>query len=996
MQPPAKRNSSSERLFGSFDLKLISWTLILCSGASFWFYLGLERGPMNYPRFPSFWNTGKLVANEAGVASYTEARNLLNISRIILQPMEYVNATNSAQRLNHMLYVSNFETPYMIDQEYSLRQSHTSENLILNHQVNNDNYQQDFNTLSRELDDEEPILWPQANQTLCARQLDWLTSQLSSGSTNNSDDESNYDLVYGKRGLQLTEFVDSFGKLDSGLYGGNTFWPGSYLDCTNLKLELNNEEAAQLTNNDGVGNMMRMRYCIGRFRHSGWQQSQENTSDRGNTAVDEAKLPHIPARIRVGMCLPEACSSRSFRQPQLGNMEPSGQQQQEARKRQQLEGLAKLEMSIHMKRSLQMTSLACLPDESSPVRQLPPSGRLLLALTGLWLAVMILITLVYEFHLRPKYLKQHTYITTNSRNDHDDHDDDYKLEQAGVRLESPHLNQQQRQDNNQFKINITNGANNNNNEMQHKLARNPNLKDHHDQSEVGLVSHSNSNSRRPEAGSQARRLSSKELEAESHPQPRSFGSWIHIFEGLSLRQSIKSFKENAFRVRHARGERVRVNLAPLDFLKIMMAVLVVLTHSGLIVVFYIRKIRNKFDLIQGETSRVGMSMARCVDMYFVLFGLLTTFTILRKLKPQQLANPVYWLALNVTVCFRLTPLFMLVYWFSRSVAPYLGAGPWWDYGLQSLSMKGLCMREPWWASIPYFGNLSSPPVPTCLLPGWFIVSYMQISLIIPLLTYILYALGTKGLGHVLRFGLVVFLCFLSSASLSIKMLQQTAIEPEGVVLFGPLAFDVMEKYEVSGQLTAIGRLASVAVGCLLGYYLHAYETKQIKQWPRWLTHKLTFCASFIMTISIILLPIIGFYIAQLSGHLPSKHDLAFNTGLQAFLWPWFPAVIILNASTQWNRSVVFRFMGHSFWHAFNRLGLMIFLIHWEILMYMVTSFEQGPAFGFVADIVKLWSFGLFASIVLAFALYLIIEAPLARLSILAMRPWIKRGSNNDK
>lgn len=470
------------------------------------------------------------------------------------------------------------------------------------------------------------------------------------------------------------------------------------------------------------------------------------------------------------------------------------------------------------------------------------------------------------------------------------------------------------------------------------------------------------------------------------------GLWEQIVSALSLRTSIKEFKSNAFRIKYHEGERVRVHLGCLDFLKVLMSLTIILAHSSYLAMIYMRSLSMKVDLCTGELARMSLSISRCVETYFVFFGVLTTYSLMRKCNIKQLSSPITWLAVNIGICLKIVPLFMIVYWYSRSVSPYTGAGPWWDYGVDKYSLKGVCMRDPWWKSIPYFGSSGRPPVPTCNPPSWFIVSYSQISLLLPLITYILCKLPR----NVYRYLLVITLTSISALSVGIRMYRQTSFKEEAFTLYGAFLTSLLEKFESTGHMLTLARLGSVTVCCLVGYLLRKYELGEIDQWPKWLRSKITIILTAIAHLVIIFLPIIGHRFYLKTGKLITTEQFVGFNALLMTLYPILNSIMILNFTTVNNHRVLIRFCSHAFWHAFNKLGLLIYLVHWEIVFIGLTNFEQAPSYGFVTDVMKSWSFGIFVSIVVAFTIHIVIEQPFTRIVMLVAAPFLKPGNPSKR
>jgi len=742
---------------------------------------------------------------------------LLDLAKVINPTPEYIAATSAQQRLYDLEYYLNFENPFLTDYSYADKQD-----LLVSG-------------------------WPVANQTLCGSQLQWITKQL--------DEHQNYTLINGQLAHELTALMDSFGRLESGLYSGVVNWLGSYERCSRTKLD---------------GGRIKTRYCTVRLQPRQWPTNE---------------TMYQKTTIRLGVCLPETCDTLSFR---LYNSS--------------IGRLAKLELTDFYRSQLELHSMYCLPDERSPIRRVPLSGRIYLCIVGGWIVLVVIASVIYELSAKAMRKEKSNV--------------DYYAKSLDV------------------------------------------------------------------SSSMAQTISQR---GDSYPDEKSFS--LKLLEALSLRCNLKGFKTNSFRVKYKQGHRVRVNLGCLDFLKVLMALLVVLGHSSYLASVYARSLVKRIDLSVSELARLALSIPRCVDTFFVIFGVLTTYTLLRKFTVKQLSRPTVWLSINLGILLRITPIFMLVYWYSKSVSPYTGSGPWWDYGVDHNSIKGICMSDPWWKSIPYLGSFGLPP--TCVPPAWFIVSYSQISLILPLITYILCKLPN----YVLRSALAGLLLVVSASSIGVRLYKQTSVREEAFSLYGGFLTDLLEKFESTGYMTTLGRVGSVSIGCFVGYLLSQYEDGNIKNWPTFVRTKTTLILVSLAHILIILLPLISHGIYLLTGKMTTLGEFIAGNVSVMIAWPILNAIIILNATTIYNHTVVIRFLSHSFWHSFNRLGFIIFLIHWEILTVGITNSEQAPGYGFVGDAIKMWTSSVSLSIALAIVIYMFVEAPMSRLLLVMLNSTTTTGES---
>lgn len=130
---------------------------------------------------------------------------------------------------------------------------------------------------------------------------------------------------------------------------------------------------------------------------------------------------------------------------------------------------------------------------------------------------------------------------------------------------------------------------------------------------------------------------------------------------------------------------------------------------------------------------------------------------------------------------------MLTFWFARSVSSYLSNWPWWDYGVYNWSHKGHCVSKPWYSSIPYFGSSGELSVPSCVLPAWFLVSYSQLALLVPLLTYLIWKLP-----HRMGLFLITLVTSVFGLQFALKMHHQTSFKEEALSVYGNYLLHCLE------------------------------------------------------------------------------------------------------------------------------------------------------------------------------------------------------------
>lgn len=448
--------------------------------------------------------------------------------------------------------------------------------------------------------------------------------------------------------------------------------------------------------------------------------------------------------------------------------------------------------------------------------------------------------------------------------------------------------------------------------------------------------------------------------------------WFYL-DAISIQNSMAAFLE-----RVDQRPEARVDFRPFDCIKSQMSIFIVLGHSLAMTIFHSRvTVHDWFN----DFSRLSMSFGRLNDTFYITFGALLAFNILSSIKRKYLGSPITWIKINIIAFVRVFPLFFLTHWINRVVSPYLSSSPHWDYGLGN-SMKTICRFDPWWKSIPYFGNFGTQEMPHCNVPSWFVVAYCQLTLICPILVYVLDRLSSNKS----RLVLVAFTILLSTAHTSIKFLQQQVFPADIMSFFGTFVVIFVDKYEPSGYFDALSRLGCASIGCFMGLHLYRYNKDPNAKWPSWLISRRTIVAVLIMKVFIFIMPVMVYYGLMASDYRMSATNLILVNGSVSMVWPVLNAILLLNLITVYKDSLIARFMQHPFWSSFNKLGLAISLIHFEVAVIANMAHETANSYSSIMEASKVWAFSLSVSIALGMLFFAFIEAPLGNLfKIFTMR-----------
>lgn len=174
------------------------------------------------------------------------------------------------------------------------------------------------------------------------------------------------------------------------------------------------------------------------------------------------------------------------------------------------------------------------------------------------------------------------------------------------------------------------------------------------------------------------------------------------------------------------------DLAFLNGVKVLLMPAILIGHCAL-VIQQMCKHPLDFNVISPLSFHIVAGAAFWVDWYFCISGFLCAYASLatakRPLKSHSLAH---WLYTVFHRYVRLAPIYLLLFWFNRSLFHLMGQGPVWDYGTSESSVRAVCRRESWLTPLSLSANLH-PLHQECIMPAWFISAEMQFYLVTPAL-----------------------------------------------------------------------------------------------------------------------------------------------------------------------------------------------------------------------------------------------------------------------
>jgi len=447
-----------------------------------------------------------------------------------------------------------------------------------------------------------------------------------------------------------------------------------------------------------------------------------------------------------------------------------------------------------------------------------------------------------------------------------------------------------------------------------------------------------------------------------------------LLESLSIMKAFKTLFNNKFKVDYKHSDPQgwpRVDLGCTNSIKFLMYALIVLGHTGCFRGYYHEPTEDAIEIMTGMGGSSLISFGNLVTTFFLVSALFSGYMVSGYVGKAPFW--IVWLSFNVRAIVRILPVYYVVFAYAKLISPYLGSGPMWDYGTTSFSRRSMCAREGWNRLLHPIGrNILDP----CVLQAWFLGVYFQLCLVIPIVVYLL----TKLRGEKQRLIFVLF-CSLSSSSLfNIRLTQQKSLDAESFSLFNGLLAELTLRFEKIASYDMTDQFGLAAIGCYLGNLLHRYSTEQVQHWPKCLESRLTIISLLILNPVLLLFQVFSYLLHQLTGKIATPLDIMIGNSLIAKLtWPIANGLLIILCSTTYKHYRAVRFFSHSFWFTANRLGLVIFLVHWEYLDFVYTWSDLSLNESFRMFVALSFTFVISFCIVTALPVHVLFEAPMSEL-----------------
>lgn len=373
----------------------------------------------------------------------------------------------------------------------------------------------------------------------------------------------------------------------------------------------------------------------------------------------------------------------------------------------------------------------------------------------------------------------------------------------------------------------------------------------------------------------------------------------------------------------------------------------------------------------------SISFFKSTDIFWLLNGILTSYTILRRIKSREkILKPTVYIGILLARYLRLAAIQVVILSFIKAIYIQLGEGPYWDYGTYKYSLMGQCQQSSWWRVLLLPILFAAPGdnyKHECLPVTWHIVADLKLSLIAPLLVYLL---ASKS--HAKRWLLMFVLAIISLVAQYNDLTQQQVIYFEQLFTYSlPQAINMLSiSFEESGYYNVMTRLFPLSVGMLAGVYLNDYK-EGASAWPRWM--KGWFFLSLIgYQVYDFFLPSINQYRYVNYGLLPGNEaTLKWATLLKPRVDSIMFALMVVRLATDLAPAM----MSHAkSFYKLGKLSYCVLLVHPMVISYLVNADESSRMDTFFSELLRLTASCVCLSYLISFPLYILFECPLNSLT----------------
>lgn len=389
---------------------------------------------------------------------------------------------------------------------------------------------------------------------------------------------------------------------------------------------------------------------------------------------------------------------------------------------------------------------------------------------------------------------------------------------------------------------------------------------------------------------------------------------------------------------------------------------VISAHTFLVGPISSSNIMHSDKLTKTYLADIYLTAHLIVDTFFALSGLLASYFLFKngldKIRFKE------WILLTIHRYWRLTSIYLICYWFSKSLGQLAGSGPLWDYMTAEQSPRLNCVREPWSEAILHMSDFKSPKE-HCIPFAWFIANGIKFWIVTPIFLILIHKSIRRG--YLITLGTIV-----ANIVLVGTLAMKSNVDMKSVIEFKPESADNMLNNMGQVYTRPYSRIGAYLIGLLAGHLIYLVDTKQLEVK---LSKNVNTIIWTLVSITVIALT----FVLKIANRIELEEAaipwvFSISSALIRPLWAictcWF-VFALAHGQAQWAA----KFLSAKCWRLLVKLSFCAYLAQGEVLAQLIMSKSSSDHFAYV-DMVSRPIVAIVMTIVVSSLMVVLLEYPL--------------------
>lgn len=371
-------------------------------------------------------------------------------------------------------------------------------------------------------------------------------------------------------------------------------------------------------------------------------------------------------------------------------------------------------------------------------------------------------------------------------------------------------------------------------------------------------------------------------------------------------------------------------------------------------------------------ANLFLSAHLMVDSFFVLSGVLASYMIFKG--GIQNLRMRHWITMTVHRYWRLTPVYLLCYWFAKSLGHLNNSGPLWDYMTAAQSPRLNCANESWLYAILQLSDFKSPKN-HCVPFAWFIGNGIKFWMVTPIFLVAIYKSVRRGYA-------LVGASILANCVLVFVLAFNSKVDMKSVIEFKPESADNMLNDMEDIYTRPYSRIGAYLVGIVAGHWFYTIERDQKRL-------NLSDKAKYLIWAIVSLTMFLFAFVVKIAGGMELDEAaipwvFSFMSAIIRPVWAvctcWL-VFALAHGHARW----LSRFLCARSWSLLGRLSFSAYLVQGEVIANLYLAENHSTPFVYT-DMVSKPLYSMAATIAVAFLMTIFVEYPLVGIEELILPP----------